>query len=78
VAGVREREYFPLPGVEQDKHVDDDWLTAGVSCPLCMSLYCGAALMLAWYAGGEAGQAAVTVLAVAGGASALFSVGSYW
>lgn len=56
----------------------DDWLTAGVSCPLCMSLYCGAALAMAWYAGGEVGQAAVGVLAVAGGASALFSTGRYW
>lgn len=59
-------------------HLGDDWLAAGVSCPLCMSLYCGAALALAWYAGGEVGQAAVGVLAVAGGASALFSMGRYW
>lgn len=57
---------------------DDDWLTGGVSCPLCMSLYAGALLALVWHAGGAPGQAAVGVLAIAGGASALFSVGRYW
>lgn len=61
-----------------EEQPDADWVAAGVSCPLCMSLYCGAVLALAWYAGGGAGQAAVGVLAVAGGASALFSVGRYW
>lgn len=63
---------------DQGVELDDDWLAAGVSCPLCMSLYCGTALALVWYAGGEVGQAAVGVLAVAGGASALFSTGRYW
>ena len=58
--------------------LDDDWLAAGVSCPLCLSLYCGAVLALAWYAGGAVGQAAVGVLAIAGGASAVFGVGRYW
>lgn len=57
---------------------DDDWLTAGVSCPLCLSLYVGAVLALAWLVGGALGQALVGVLAVAGGASALFSLGRYW
>ena len=60
------------------EHPDDDWLAAGVSCPLCMSLYCGTVLALAWYVGGAIGQAAVGVLAVAGGASMLFSVGRIW
>ncbi len=55
-----------------------DWLAGGVSCPLCVSLYVGAALTLAWFAGGTAGQALVSVLAVAGGASVLFSMGRYW
>lgn len=58
--------------------IDDDWLAAGISCPLCMSLYCGVVLALAWYTGGDVGQAAVGVLAVAGGASLAFSVGRYW
>lgn len=62
----------------QDERIADDWLAAGISCPLCLSLYCGAVLALAWYAGGEPEQAVVVVLAVAGGASAVFSVGRYW
>lgn len=59
-------------------NLDDDWLAAGVGCPLCMSPYVGGALALAWLAGGEVGQAVVSVLAVAGAASVLFSVGRYW
>lgn len=58
--------------------IDDDWLASGISCPLCVSLYAGAVLALAWYAGGAPGQAAVGVLAIAGGASAVFSAGRYW
>lgn len=69
----------PRPGAEPIlESTDDDWLAAGVSCPLCLSLYAGAALALVWLVGGAAGQAAVGVLAVAGGASALFSMGRYW
>lgn len=58
--------------------IDDDWLAGGVSCPLCLSLYCGAVLALVWFAGGAVGQAVVGVLAVAGGASLAFSVGRHW
>lgn len=55
-----------------------DWLAAGFSCPLCLSLYAAAALALLQLLGGAAGQAVVAVLAVAGGASVLFSMGRYW
>ncbi len=55
-----------------------DWLAGGVSCPLCVSLYAATALALLEFLGGAPGQAAVAVLAVAGGASVLFSMGRYW
>ena len=77
LAAARAGEPIP-PETMLEETPDGDWLAAGVSCPLCMSLYCGAVLALAWYAGGAVGQAAVGLLAIAGGASALFSVGRYW
>lgn len=75
---VRETPAEDLDEKPKFGRLGDDWVAAGVSCPLCLSLYCGAALLMAWHAGGAAGQAAVTVLAVAGGASWLFSVGRDW
>lgn len=75
----QETEWVRASGIgSRLEGVDDDWLAAGVSCPLCMSLYCGAVLVLVLLAGGAVGQGAVVVLAIAGGASALFSVGRYW
>lgn len=45
--------------------IEDDWLTAGIGCPLCLSPYVAAALLLV-------PGPVVTWLAVAGGASAIF------
>ncbi len=67
----------------QDGHVvaseqlSDDWVAAGVGCPLCVSLYAAAALILL-VALLPGAQPVVSVLAVAGGASLLFSLGRYW
>lgn len=57
--------------------IHEDWIAAGVQCPLCCSVYVGAALLLLSSMGGI-GQGVVDILAVAGGASVLFSVGRYW
>lgn len=53
--------------------VTDDWIAAGVQCPLCASLYIAAILVV--FTGAGTG---IEILAVAGGASALFSIGRYW
>lgn len=53
--------------------VADDWIAAGVQCPLCASLYIAAILVV--FTGAGTG---IEILAVAGGASALFSIGRYW
>lgn len=47
--------------------IEDDWLTAGISCPVCLAPYVAAALLLA-------PGPAVTWLAVAGGAAAIFKL----
>ena len=52
--------------------VSDDWVAAGVQCPLCASLY--VSVILCALAGAWTG---IEVLAVAGGASVLFSLGRY-
>lgn len=75
---LTESGWVRVPASQEVETLDDDWLASGVSCPLCMSLYCGAVLALAWYAGGAVGQGAIVVLAVAGGASLAFSVGRTW
>ena len=67
----------------QDGHVirserlSDDWIASGVGCPLCASLYLAAALALG-LALVPGARPLVDVLAVAGGASVLFSLGRYW
>lgn len=53
--------------------VTDDWIAAGVQCPLCASLYISA--VLCGLAGAWNG---IDILAVAGGAAVLFSLGRYW
>lgn len=60
-----------LRGGGDDVHVD--WIAAGVQCPLCASLYISA--VLCWCVGAWTG---IDILAVAGGAAALFSIGRYW
>lgn len=53
--------------------IHEDWIAAGVQCPLCASLYIAAilcALTGAW--------TGIDILAVAGGSAALFSLGRYW
>lgn len=47
--------------------LDDDWLTAGISCPVCLAPYVAAALLLA-------PAPVVSWLAVAGGAAAIFKL----
>lgn len=67
----------------QDGHIirserlADDWIAAGVGCPLCASLYvaCLLVVVLALLPGA---RPVVDVLAAAGGASVLFSLGRYW
>lgn len=60
-----------LRGGGDDVH--EDWIAAGVQCPLCASLYIAAILVV--FTGAGTG---IEILAVAGGASALFSLGRYW
>jgi hypothetical protein len=50
--------------------LEDDWLTAGVGCPVCAVAYVAPAVLLAsrW----RWGRAAVSALAVAGAATALW------
>ena len=52
--------------------VHEDWIAAGVQCPLCASLYIAAVLCCLAGAG--------TGIEIGGGgrAAALFSVGRYW
>lgn len=67
----------------QDGHVirterlSDDWVATGVGCPLCASLYVAVvlALLVALLPGA---RPLVDVLAMAGGASLLFSLGRTW
>lgn len=50
--------------------LEDDWVTAGVGCPVCAAVYVAPAVLLAgrW----RVGRAVVLVLAVAGAATALW------
>jgi hypothetical protein len=57
--------------------LEDDWIAQGMQCPLCISLYAGAVLALVASMGGI-GAGIVDILAAAGGASVLFSLGRYW
>lgn len=57
--------------------IGDDWIAAGVTCPLCASLYAGA-LVAALSMVGLPGALIVYSLALAGGASLLFTLGRTW
>ncbi len=59
------------------ERVGDDWVTEGVSCPLCCSLY-GAPLVLLLSRAGPLGEALALALATAGGASLLYTLGRTW
>lgn len=58
--------------------LSDDWITAGVGCPLCVSLYASILLTALYALGGSIGMAVVVVLAIAGGASLAFTLGRTW
>jgi len=64
-------------GAERADRIGDDWVTEGVSCPLCCSLY-GALVVLTLFHSGPSGEALALVLAVAGGASLLYTLGRTW
>lgn len=49
------------------------WLGYLVNCPVCMSVWCAAAVLAAWRWGGAGGEVAVWVLALSGLAAALNS-----
>lgn len=53
------------PAEPRSLMVDDDWLTAGVSCPICLAPYVAAGMLLV-------PGPVVSWLAVAGGAAAIF------
>jgi hypothetical protein len=57
--------------------LEDDWVAQGMQCPLCVGLYAGA-LLYALSSMGGIGAGIVDILAAAGGASVLFSLGRYW
>lgn len=59
-----------------EESLEDDWVAQGMRCPLCVSLY--ASVVLAALASTGAGVGIVDILAAAGGASLLFSLGRYW
>lgn len=54
--------------------IDGDWVAAGVSCPVCASLYVAPVMLALHEWGGAAGAAIVTVLAVAGASAFLATV----
>ena len=53
-----------------DATLDDDWVTAGVGCPVCVAAYVAPLVLLAGRT--RAGRAVVGALAVAGAAAALW------
>ncbi len=59
------------------ERLSDDWVATGAGCPLCASLY-AAALLVATSALLPGATPMIQVLAVAGAASVLFSLGRYW
>lgn len=55
---------------DPDATLDDDWVTAGVGCPVCVAAYVAPLVLLAGRT--RAGRAVVGALAVAGAAAALW------
>lgn len=55
---------------DPDATLDDDWVTAGVGCPVCVAAYVAPLVLLAGRY--RAGRAVVGALAVAGAAAALW------
>ena len=70
--------FRPHEGSPTFDSLTDDWLTAGVGCPLCVSLYASILLAGLYALGGSIGAAVVVVLAIAGGASLAFTLGRTW
>lgn len=62
------------PPVER---LGDDWVTEGVSCPLCGSVYAGA-LVLLLSGIPRVGPELVLLLALAGAASFVYTLGRTW
>ena len=62
------------PPVER---LGDDWVTEGVSCPLCGSVYASAVVLLLSRAG-RVGPELVLLLALAGAASFVYTLGRTW
>ncbi len=57
----------PHPAQPRILEIEDDWITAGISCPICLAPYVAAALLLA-------PAPLLSWLAAAGAAAAIFKV----